>query len=421
MAWKFIWFLRYALSFFLEKLPIYWWFVNIMRLLFAHDHIFKTDGQVKFSSGSFPASVWDRYISIFGSLTVVGRNGGVLRSSDRGYSLSSIENVDFCLIPNISNLKSLLLGNEIAAQECIRLVSEHDALIARLPSRIGQMFVAEAIKQGKPYSIEVVGCALGAFWNHGSWKGKLLAPFAFLKLRHAVLRAPFVLYVTKDFLQKRYPCRSGKTTFCSNVEIPVVDDSIVLKRKEKINSANGNLAFGLIGNYSSKYKGIDVAIRALAIVDKQFADWEFQVVGFGDPSGYSELSKELGVSNKVKFIGSLPSGQPVFNWIDGLDIYLQPSLTEGLPRALVEVMSRGCPAIGSNVGAIPELLRSDEMVDAGDYTALAETIMSLISNESKLSTLATLNFIKAKDYYKPVLEERRISFLSSFRDHILSR
>lgn len=389
-----------------------------MNILFVHDHRFKEEKSLFFSNGCFPSTIWKRYITVFDSITVVGRNDGLLGESDKGYILSSIDGVDFKLFPNISNLKSLFFGNSVATEACQKLVAKHDAIIARLPSRLGQLFVNEAIRQGKPYALEIVGCPLDALWNYGTWKGKILAPFAAMNLKKMVAKSPFSLYVTESFLQKRYPCLNGQTVFCSNVEIPSVDDAVLVQRLEKIKKPHVVLIFGLIGNYSSEYKGIDVAIRALALADKELPKWQLQVLGTGNSKKYQELAQQLGIGSKVNFIGSLPSGQPVFDWLDFVDIYLQPSFTEGLPRALVEAMSRGCPALASSVGGIPELLDNNQMIIAGDYVKLAELIKKLEKNHEHCIQVSEQNFIKAKNYYMSALDQRRTDFWCEFHDFI---
>lgn len=391
-----------------------------MKVLFVHDHYFKYKDSCFFSSGGLPAHVWERYTSIFDEVTVVGRDGGKLQVSENNYTLSSAKFVEFSLLPNVSNFKSFLFGNREASLKCKQLVSEHDGVIARLPSRMGQLFIAEAIKQGKPYAVEVVGCAWDALWNHGSWKGKVVAPFTYYKTKNIVKTAPYALYVTQDFLQRRYPCR-GKITFCSNVEIDPVENNILSQRKSKGGSVSEKIIFGLIGNYASKYKGIDISIRALSLADADLPDWEFQILGAGDSTEYSKLAANLGIGEKVKFIGSLPSGDPVYRWLDNIDVYLQPSLTEGLPRSLVEAMSRGCPALGSRVGGIPELLQPEQMIKPGDYKSLAAKISQIVQDRALLEMLSEENFNKARNYYKNILEERRTEFLFSFKQYIKAK
>ena len=82
------------------------------------------------------------------------------------------------------------------------------------------------------YLIEVVGCAWDSFWNHGI-DGKILAFPLFLMMKDAIKKSPYVVYVTKYFLQGRYPTK-GKNINISNVSIPSHDDNILAERLKKI-------------------------------------------------------------------------------------------------------------------------------------------------------------------------------------------
>lgn len=383
------------------------------KIIFVHDHFFKYKEGDYYSGGGLPAAIWQRYLSVFPSLTVVGRDGGELGKNQTGYTLSSAPGVSFQLLPNVSNFKGLLVGNPLVREACKKLVSESDGIIARLPSRLGQIFIKEAVRQNRPYAVEVVGCAWGGLWDYGNWKAKLIAPFTALTTKRMIYRAPFALYVTQNFLQRRYPCK-GITTFCSNVDIPPVSNDVLGLRIESIECEKASLVFGLIGNYSSKYKGIDVAIQALALASTRLPEWELQVLGAGDSSYYREVSEKLGVSERVSFIGPKASGQAVYEWLDNVDIYLQPSFQEGLPRALIEAMSRGCPALATSIAGIPELLDPTEMIEVGAYHALSEKIVCLASDKKSMSSQARRNFEKARNYYRPVLSERRTKFYLLF-------
>ena len=390
-----------------------------MKVLFVHDHKFKYVNGKYYSAGGLPSSVWSRYKSVFNNITVVGRDGGLLADTDKGFTLSHAERVSFHLLPNIADFKSLLLGNEEVKQSARYLISQHDAVIARLPSRLGALFVKESIKIGRPYAIEIVGCPWDALWNYGGIKGKIFAPYAALELKVLARKSRFALYVTKSFLQSRYSAhKDAATIFCSNVEIPSVESRVLSERLDKLTNrlAGQPVVFGLIGNYSSKYKGIDVAIKALK--EAALPNWQLKVLGNGDASCYINLAAELDIADKVHFVGSLPSGEPVFEWIDSIDIYLQPSLTEGLPRALIEVMSRATPALASNVGGIPELLDGSELIAAGDYKALAKKIYELANNRDLQISLSKENFDKGKSYYKGILDARRMAFWQQFRRYI---
>jgi len=121
------------------------------------------------------------------------------------------------------------------------------------------------------------------------------------------------------------------------------------------------------------------------------------------------------MENSVIFDGVLPAGEAVYQWLDQIDLYIQPSLTEGLPRALIEAMSRGCPAIGSRVGGIPELLQEDCMHNPKNYKELGKLILNSL-NQDWMKEQAQRNFHVAKNYYKDVLGRKRTMFWEKFRE-----
>jgi hypothetical protein len=65
----------------------------------------------------------------------------------------------------------------------------------------------------------------------------------------------------------------------------------------------------------------------------QYTAFEFRVIGAGDPRPWTVLAERLSLDGLVRFCGTLPTGRPVFEWLDEIDVYLQPSLQEGLCTA----------------------------------------------------------------------------------------
>jgi glycosyltransferase involved in cell wall biosynthesis len=280
-------------------------------------------------------------------------------------------------------------------------------------SELGWLAASEAERMGKPWAVEVVGDPWNALWNHGTIMGKLVAPMAAMKARHWIGKARFAVYVTSRTLQKRYPCR-GLTAAVSNVEIPPVDEMVLKHRIRKISEARTPLRIGLMGSLKTKYKGVGTAIEALAVIRERHADAELHVLGAGSPQPFMHLATRRHISGNVFFDGVLPGGAPIMKWVDDIDIYIQPSLTEGLPRALVEAMSRGCPALGSAVGGIPELLPQACLHRPGDATHLASLLQRAIADRAWREEQAHCNFSIARNYYTSVLEERRDQFWAQF-------
>ena len=380
------------------------------KLLFVHDHVFiKSDDSKVYSPGGFPAELWGKYLEHFDQIDVVGRCSLSTENVKNNHVLSSANNVFFKFVERISSPFSLIKNKGIVTKKISELVRNSDYVIARLPSENGLIAVSEARKLNKPICIEVVGCAWDGLWNYGSLLGRLYAPVAYLRMRNAVKLSDFVLYVTNSFLQNRYPSSpSAITVSASNVKVDT--KNALWKKREYKNK----IIFGLIGNYKTKYKGIDIAIKALAASSWPDKNFELRVLGKGNPSEYQELARSLDIAGNIKFYEPLPSGQPVLNWLDEIDVYIQPSLQEGLPRALIESMSRGCVALGSTTGGIPELLESQFIHKAGDVRSFVKTIESLMQDKHRFDDISKRNIQEAVKYDFEEINRNRSNFFTSF-------
>mgnify|MGYP001008422010 FL=1 len=157
---------------------------------------------------------------------------------------------------------------------------------------------------------------------------------------------------------------------------------------------------------TNRYKGQEYVIRAIAELKKQGVSARYWIIGSGNTAYLQSVSEAYSVTENVIFVGSLPH-QQVFEYLDKLDIYVQPSLVEGMPRALIEAMSRACPAVGSRVGGIPELLDEECVFEGKNVQELTEKLVSCARSMEKE---AVRNFNKAKDFSPEKLREKRDAF-----------
>jgi glycosyltransferase involved in cell wall biosynthesis len=378
------------------------------RLVFAHDTWFVRDfeGRVWTDRGSFP---WDRYLEIASRITVVSR----MRPLRRGEStekmvLASRPEIDFVQVPNLATLSGRLVRRRTARRQLSEVLSTSDGLIARLPSEIGGLACRVAASLGLVWAVELVTCPWDAIWNYGSLKGRVFAPLAWWETRRLLRRAPFALYVTSEFLQRRYP--PGRATVAvgvSDVEIEPPGASVLEARLARIeSSAERPVVFGTIAALLA-FKGLDTAAAALRASGLSDAGAVVRVLGAGDPTPWE--------AEGMVFDGTLPAGEPVRAWLDAIDVYIQPSRQEGLPRGMVEAMARGCPALGSTVGGIPELLEPSCVHKPGDVAALA-ALMRRAADPAWQREQAARNAEVAAQYAPAVLDERRRAFWHGFRD-----
>lgn len=386
-------------------------FVHDVRLMAAEDGVY--------AAGQFGAFIWERYLGAFDTVTVVGRRLDASRQCTAGLVRSSRPGVSFVFAPNICSAAGFLRDHREAESVIAAELRSSDALIARLPSELGLLATRIARRMGKPWAVEVVGCTWDSLWNHGSLLAKARAPSAFRMMRETVAAATHVLYVSEAFLQGRYPNSIAYTAACSNVELDAPSEDIIQARVDRIlNGSGGPVVYGLVGSMRNRYKGIQTVLAALPFVRRLVPGLQFRILGEGDCGPWRREAHRMGVADSIFFDGVVAPGDPVLEWMDGIDIYLQPSLQEGLPRALVEAMSRGCPAIGSRRAGIPELLLGDCLIPAGDSRALSQKMVRAASDRLWRAEQARRNWGVARSYAKTILGPKRHAFWRDFADSV---
>jgi glycosyltransferase involved in cell wall biosynthesis len=381
-----------------------------MKLLFAHDFKLQVDINTQlYYNHAFNYTLWKRYLEVFDEIKVVSRFAKLpkdIKMDQR--QLSSGPNVSFEEVPTISDPINMIKNRNKASKVIYDSLREADILIARLPSEIGLLAISIAKKMKKPWAVEVVGHAWDSLWNYGNIQGKVYAPILTLRTRNVVKKAPLALYVTKNYLQSKYP-NKGTSFACSDVFLKKTINLPLEKCKEK-----KKYTIGLIGSMAANYKGIDTALFALSELKKKYdIKFEFRILGEGNSLPFKSLADTLGIKNDVVFSGTLSNGEQVFKWLDELDLYLQPSRTEGLPRALIEAMSRGIPCISTHVGGVPELLPDDCLVEPGNYKKLSNLIYKVLTDTVFRMRLAEVNINKADEYTIDKLNNKRYDFLKS--------
>jgi glycosyltransferase involved in cell wall biosynthesis len=110
-----------------------------------------------------------------------------------------------------------------------------------------------------------------------------------------------------------------------------------------------------------------------------------------------DLCRTTGLTDTVSFVGSISRAE-VVELLDSAALFVMPSRTEGLPRALVEAMARALPAVGSAVGGIPELLDESCLVPPDDPEALAAAIHRLLSDPKTWEEQSRRNLETARGY-----------------------
>lgn len=388
-----------------------------MKLLFVHGHEkIRTDQYGnKYTDGSYSSSIWSRYLDLCDELHVMFKKDleiiDIAYAKQHYYPIS--EDIVFHELDDITSNPLSFVHSIFSVKHLkslIEIIKSVDALILRLPSIEGAIVARIARKFKKPYLVEVVGCAWDSYFNH-SFRGKIIAPFMWLNTRYAVKKSNYAVYVTNRFLQKRYPT-DGKMLACSDVQIDPATSELKLQREKKVlNKPVLTFRIGTIGAYDVPYKGQRYVIEAISILEKEGYKIQYDLVGGGDNTALNNLISELNVKSIINFKGSLTRDQ-IYEFLDKLDIYIQPSETEGMPRSMIEAMSRGCLVMGSKIGGIPELIPEKFQFKVGSVQEIC-TILRQLSVEDAIVS-AHSNFEASRLFEPSVLDHKRSSFYREF-------
>ena len=322
------------------------------------------------------------------------------------------------LLPTNRRILDYLNNHKYNLQLLDKLIPEMDLVIGYAPSGYTDAALKIASKYNVPFLTFLVGCIWDALHNHQRILARILAPFSMLSTRRTVKNSDYVHYVTRDFLQSRYPTK-GKSLGCSDTNLGNIDPSALKNRLQTINTHSSNTIIKLITTAAIdvKYKGQEYVIKAISkLKEKGDLRYHYYLIGGGNDLYLRKLSQKLGVENQIHFEGR-KTAEEVITLLKEADIYIQPSLQEGLPRSVVEAMSVAMPCIGFKTGGIPELLEAEFVVKQKSVNGIIKCLKSL-QNTNKYKETAEYNFKKACEYEHDKLVIKIRSFFKEIRQEI---
>ncbi|OKY77388.1 MAG: Glycosyltransferase, AglL family [Candidatus Methanohalarchaeum thermophilum] len=143
-----------------------------------------------------------------------------------------------------------------------------------------------------------------------------------------------------------------------------------------------------------KKKGIEYALKALSDIED---DFEYHIIGSGsEEKNLKELTKKLGLKNKVKFLGNV-SDKKLIEEYDKASIFLLPSIIteegdrDAMPVVIKEALAMKTPTISTNISAIPEIIEHNKngiIVEPKNVKELRKAILQLIKKDKKRKRLS---------------------------------
>lgn len=118
------------------------------------------------------------------------------------------------------------------------------------------------------------------------------------------------------------------------------------------------ITVGCIGRLQCDNKGQHFLLRALALPQWKSKSWELRFYGSGPDRDYlQELIICLGLQDRVRLMGHEPD---LYKIMSSCDIFVQPSIVEGMPQSVLEAMACGKPVVATEVGGISDWINDGD-------------------------------------------------------------
>lgn len=221
--------------------------------------------------------------------------------------------------------------------------------------------------------------------RHDNWRQRLLASLVFRGFDRIVAVGGRVA----DSLTFSWPSVSSKLQLIHNgVEDPAGAEIPSVPLRSLLNMSHGETLIGTVGRLAPEKDHVNL-VRAFRIVLAQEKSLRLVIVGEGPMRRLIEDEvASAGLTGCVHLPGSLPH---ISALISAFDLFVLPSLREGLPLSLLEAMTAGLPCIATPVGSVGEVIQdgvTGRLVSPGEPQDLADAILGLLRNPEERAQLA---------------------------------
>lgn len=308
-----------------------------------------------------------------GAHVAVALGGTGIKGAPLGRLAEELAKAKIEIIPIASFARDISLGDEGRALiELSRVIKKVKPDIVHVnSSKAGGLGTLAARMQGVK---KIIFTAHG--WPHNEPGSPLRKLFVWLASWMTVALSDRVIVVSKADKQSSLG-KSAKV-----VHIPLGLAPFEMKSKSEARAALGipeqETVIGTIAELT-KNKGLADGIKAFSHLRQQKVADRYVIIGDG------ELRNTLGTEEGVQFAGFLPDAR---SYLRAFDVFLLPSLKEGLPYVVLEAQMAGVPVVATNVGGIPDVVPEHALVPTHSPEAIAERVIALKRSAPSANTFS---------------------------------
>ena len=376
------------------------------RLLVATDHRFVRVGDATYDRYCFTPDFFRDYLAVFDEVEVLCRSESLPAPPDGAHRCDQ-PRLRFTSVGDPRGAAWQVAASWSVGASVRAAVARSDAVVVRVPSRFGDLASRQAERHSKPFMIEVFGDPREAFRHRGIGPVySLWAEYEAARLRDLARRCVAASYVNASVLMDAYPSASGvPRDAISSIRL----DPSGVAEPRRYDEPPRPLRIVVVASLLP-YKRHRDLLDAVAACAASGGDCHVDLVGDG-PCRVALLAQaeRLGLAGSVTFHGHVAGRDRVNALLDTADLFVLPSATEGLPRAMLEAMSRGVPSIGSRVGGIPELVRPEDSFAAGDVAEITRLLRGLSGDADRLTAMSDHAVRVARRYSNDVLSPKRVA------------
>lgn len=188
-------------------------------------------------------------------------------------------------------------------------------------------------------------------------------------------------HTSENLVKYEHISRKKIVTIPNGIDISKYDIEINKEAKEKELGIERNGFIIGMGVRLSKQKGITYLIKGMSIIIEQFPDITLVIAGDGsEKESLMQEAKKLGVDSHILFTGprlDIPELLKLF------DLYVLPSIFEGLPMVLLEAMAAACPIVATDVGGNSTAIKhrdNGSLVPSEEPALFANEVIYVLNN-----------------------------------------